>query len=275
MTPLTALQLLKLSRTFETPFTCDRLLKRRLQRLGEAGLVQQHRYATQHRGEPPAYYQLTRDSFRLIRGPDARLPSRRFLQPVGWSKQRHTRSLADFIVHLHTAAAHRGIAVRDFRPENTVRLTVGHATLVPDATFELELPSGRRLNYCVELDCASERIRTSIETVDSIEKKYRLYSELAFWTGHRFRVLFLTTGHPDRVQHMLEAATAFESDPRFARFYITRLPDFLAHEDALFRPCFRSVYHDRIGLLQSTARYEPAVTKTRRLPSSPVSTGVL
>jgi hypothetical protein len=263
MSPFTAAQLLKLSRTFATPFTGERLLKRRLQRLGEAGFIQQHRYGTAQRGEPPAYYQLTRRGFSSVCGPDAVLPTRRFLQPVGWSAQKHTRCLADFIAHLHIAAAHRGIAVRDFRAENTVRLTVGPATLVPDATFELEFPSGRRLQYCVEMDCSTERIRSAFDSVDSIERKVRLYREVAQWTGQRFRVLFVTTGRIERLQHMVEAAAAFESDPHFARVYACRLADFTATDDALFVPCFASAYHARIGLLQSTARYETAFARGR------------
>src|SRR5436309_917247 len=81
--PLTARQLLRLSRTFETPFTSERKLRARLHRLAAAGRVCRWPLAIAGRGGSPNYYTLSRRGFALLYGSQAPAPSRRAFRPVG------------------------------------------------------------------------------------------------------------------------------------------------------------------------------------------------
>src|SRR5438128_184686 len=92
--PLTVRQILKLSTTFGSPFPSKRRLQRRLRTVANAGLLQQWRYATEGPGIE-AYYTLSPRSYRLLYE-DASPPPRLACGPVGISRQRHTRFLADF-----------------------------------------------------------------------------------------------------------------------------------------------------------------------------------
>src|SRR5437870_12163787 len=64
-TPLTARQILKLSRTFAVPFTDERRVRERLQLLCAARRVRQFVYATAGQGAP-AYYVLSPLGFKLL-----------------------------------------------------------------------------------------------------------------------------------------------------------------------------------------------------------------
>jgi hypothetical protein len=64
--PLTARQLLKLSRTFDPPFTTERRVRERLQQLANIGWVRSWPYATTRDGGSPHYWKLTHNGFRLL-----------------------------------------------------------------------------------------------------------------------------------------------------------------------------------------------------------------
>ena len=73
--PLTVRQLLKVSTTFVYPFTSERRVQERLQRLCAAGRLRRWFYATAGRGAL-SYYTLTPEGYRLLHGPEVRPPSR-------------------------------------------------------------------------------------------------------------------------------------------------------------------------------------------------------
>src|SRR5207245_2740314 len=116
-TPLTVLQLLKFSQTFARPFTDERRVRERMQVLCAAGRVRRWSYATAGRGAPNCYV-LTHEGYRLLNGPDAAPPTRRYFSPVGIARQQHTHALADFIVHTTSAAHASGITFTGFCREN-------------------------------------------------------------------------------------------------------------------------------------------------------------
>ena len=72
--PLTARQLLALSETFSYPFTTERKVRARMQKLAESGRVRRWPYAIAGRGQP-CYYTLTRQGFALLYGSEAPRPA--------------------------------------------------------------------------------------------------------------------------------------------------------------------------------------------------------
>src|SRR5437588_10626462 len=80
--PLTVRQLLKLSETFAYPFTTERRVQERMQRLVAAGRVRRWRYATAGQGAL-SYYILRPLGYRLLHGADAPAPRRGLFRPIG------------------------------------------------------------------------------------------------------------------------------------------------------------------------------------------------
>ena len=172
--PFTTDQLYRLSATFAEPFTQERLIRRRLQQLREAGLLQSWPLATVGRGGAPHYWKLTRASYQWLQGEEAALPSRRFFEAIAPGHHHHTRSLGEFLVQTMVGAHRQGIAVRHFARENSVTLEAGGFIVVPDCAFQLHTPDGRLFHFCVELDNGTERVRSRLD-VESIERKLRGY----------------------------------------------------------------------------------------------------
>src|SRR5262245_30418478 len=91
--PLTASQLLKLSRTFDPPFTTERRVRERLEQLRRVDWVCSWPYATTSHVGSPNYWKLTRNGFRLFHGSDAPLPNRRYFEEIGIGHHHHAQSL--------------------------------------------------------------------------------------------------------------------------------------------------------------------------------------
>ena len=241
--PLTAQQLLKLSRSFCLPFTTERRVRERLQQLEQQHWLTSWFYATASRGGSPSYWKLTRDGYRVLHGTDAVLPKRRFFEQIALGHHHHTMSLADFIVQTFVAAHRLGIEVRYFARENSVRMEAAGSVLYPDCAFQLFTPSGRAFNFVVELDNGTERIR-SPQDVESIERKVRGYdlhqSSTPSFDHGRFVVLFVTTRTADRLTHILQAAARIMRNPRRTLFLGVTLSAFLTHDAPLTAPLFQS-----------------------------------
>ena len=209
--PLTARQLLALSDTFSSPFTTERKLRARMQRLSESGRVRRWRYAIAGRGQP-GYYTLTRQGFALLYGSAAPVPSKRAFQEVGIAHQQHTFALAEFIVHTTTAAHLAGIALTNFSRENSVCLSSGEDQVFPDCSFSLQLPDGEFFRFFVELDNRSERIHSTKDTVNW-ERKISIYETVQDQSMNRFRVLVITTRETERLTRILESARHLRGIP--------------------------------------------------------------
>jgi hypothetical protein len=262
--PLTARQLLKLSRTFDYPFPNERRVRDRLQALGDSGRVRLWQYATASRGAPN-YYTLSPLGYRLLHGEGAIPPTKRAFSPVGIAQQHHTQSLADFIVHTAVAAHAAGVRFTGFYRENTLRLAVGDECLYPDCGFQLVRPDGSEFGFVVEVDAGTERIR-SPKDLDSWERKIRLYDRFQDACPRRFRVLIVSTRSTVRVEHILEAAATLVRNPHRALFYGVSLPAYLAQDEAITTPCFRGHRGEAIALVPRTpgagARDEPKAALT-------------
>ncbi len=241
--PLTAQQLLKLSHSFCLPFTTERRVRERLQQLERQHWLTSWLYATASRGGSPSYWKLTRDGYRVLHGTDAVLPKRRYFEEIAIGHHHHTKCLADFLVQTFVDAHRLGIKVRYFARENSVRMEAAGSVLYPDCAFQLFTPSDRAFNFVVELDNGTERIR-SPQDVESIERKIRGYdlhqSSTPSFDHGRFVVLFVTTRSPDRLTHILQAASRIMRNPRRTLFLGVTLSDFLNHNAPLTAPLFLS-----------------------------------
>lgn len=91
------------------------------------------------------------------------------------------------------------------------------------------------MNFLVELDCGTERVRSDQPT-DSWERKVRLYERYADRTPTRFRVLAVCTGGETRVGNVLAVAKLLAKNPRRSLVYGVSLPDYLAVADAVNTP---------------------------------------
>jgi hypothetical protein len=283
-------QLLKLSQTFrERPFKSARSVQDRLQKLRHAGWVRRWTYATASRGGTPDYFKLTLLGFRLLHDARTQPSAKRYFSEVGLSHQHHTHSLAEFIVHSVVAAHRQGIAMKNFRRENSLRLQVGQDSLFPDCAFELHAPDGRQFNFLVELDNGTERVRSE-KDIDSWQRKIRLYEELQDRNyPHRFRVLVVTTRSADRLRHILAVATEHTRNPSRSLFYAAHLDDYLQQPDPLGEPCFRDHRGTAVALISaakppgrqlpslvssSSGNVFPLPAATRSPPREPRSSGL-
>jgi len=272
--PFTARQLLKLSLTFDPPFTTERRVRERLQHFTTVGWVRSWPYAMTGDGGSPRYWKLTREGFRLFHGSDTRLPNRRHFEEIGIGHHHHTMSLADFIVQTFVAAHRQRIEVRHFSRENSVRMEAGGSVLYPDCAFQLFTPGGRAFNFVVELDNGTERIR-SPQDIESIVRKLRGYdlhqSSTPSFDHGRFVVLFVTTRSVDRLSHILEAAARIMRNPKRTLFLGVTLSEFLNHDAPLTMPIFRSPIGRQQSLIPSKSpppsRNMGRVSRPSRMPT--------
>lgn len=275
--PLTARQLLKLSRTFDPPFTTERRVRERLEQLRRVGWVCSWPYATISHGGSPYYWKLTRNGFRLFHGSDTALPNRRHFEEIAIGHHHHTQSLADFIVQTFVAAHRFGIEVRYFARENSVRMEAAGSVLYPDCAFQLFTSDGRAFNFVVELDNGTERIR-SPQDVESIERKLRGYdlhqSSIPSFDHGRFVVLFVTTRSSDRLSHILQAAVRIMRNPRRTLFLGVTLSAFLNHDTPLTAPLFQSPTGRQQSLISLSPCIERRVGRAARPTKTPAQAPV-
>ncbi len=254
--PLTAAQLLKFSRTLPEPFTDDRRVRERLQLLTKSGRVRCRQYTGVGRSAVN-YYTLSRIGHALLHGPDAAPPSKRAFGAVAPGHEHHTHCLAEFIVHAAVSAHEAGVTLDGFCRENSVCLAVDGACLYPDCAFQLLPSSGTALNFFVELDNCTERLRSAKDT-DSWERKIRLYDAFQDRCPKRFRVLVVTTRAAERLGRILALAAGMQRNPQRGLFYGIPLPHFLGVAEALTSPCFLDHRLRPVSLIPSSLAILPA-----------------
>ncbi len=239
--PLTAAGLLRYSQTFRQPFTNDRLLRRRLQRLRQVGWVRCWPYAS----TSPAsanYYKLTPAGYRMLNGPTAPMPRRSFFHPISMALQQHTQYLADFIVATTVAAHHSRVSVADFYAENTLQLSLDGEQARPDCAFRLETEAPSSFNYLVELDNSNEPVFSNKER-DSLARKVRFYDRYQDAIPARMRVLFLFAGSETRMDRFLGVVRQITGHRDRRLILAALLSDYLTAVNQLAAP----VFYDRFG----------------------------
>jgi len=258
--PLTTRQLLKLSQTFAQPFTAERPLRRRLQRLSTAGWLQRRTYHTASRGAPN-YYQLTAAGYRLLNGPKAPLPARSMFRAISLGLQEHTLALADFMVHLYVSAWRSAVRVVHYHRENALRLSLDGETRSPDAAFTLVQPGGQSFHYLVEVDGGTEPVQSSRER-ESCEQKLSFYERYADRCSHRFRVLFVGLHSHSRLARVRTLAAQLAHNPARHVLYAILLSDLLAESDPLNALCFLDHHDQPQSVLPTLSPSVPLVTKS-------------
>lgn len=258
--PLTAQQMLSVSETFSHPFGSERTVRERLYALCDAGWIRYDFYALPSNGGSPKYYFLTRSGYGILHGPGALPPTKRHFSPLSVSRQRHTKALADFVVHLLRASHRAGVRLTEFYRENTLKLTIGDDTLYPDSSFQL-IVDDRPLNFLVEIDNHTETIRSPKDT-DTWERKVRLYDRLQDSIANRFRVLAVTTRSSDRLRHILMTAAGVLRNPERSLVYGIDLPSFVSEQE----PLHRNVFRDHFGRATALIASHFSVRTLRRSP---------
>jgi hypothetical protein len=253
LTALDTQQLLRVSGTFDQPFTTDRKLRERMQQHTAAGWVRIFTYATTTAGKLN-YYKLTAEGYRLLRGRDETLPKNSFFHEVSPSLQRHTRHLADVIVQTKLHAKRMGIRILDQRGENQLPLTLGDRTLKPDHSFRLLSRDGA-YTYYDELDEATEPI-ASTKQRESLEAKIRFHEDYQNATGERYRVRMIFAKTSVRMVQFLSLARKHAARQR-SIFYAVFLADYLKHGSPLTSPMFVDHFNRLHSMVPSSAsRYQ-------------------
>jgi len=263
--PHTARQLLKLSATWPEPFRALRTIRERLQLLATAGLVKAFRYAALFPGQPENYYQLARAGFEVVHGPDALPPTRGQFAEVAISRHTHTRGLTEFLVHTAVSAHHAGLRMDNLYRENSVRLSADEQSVYPDAGFLLAGYDQVPLNFFVEVDCGTERLRSAVSD-RTWERKARVYDRVRDAGTHgRFRVLVVTIrAGRERLEHVLQTAASVQRVPDRTLFCGVSLHTYMSAELGVTRPLFTNHRGRRLALVAGSAL--PARESPRGLP---------
>lgn len=258
LTPLDTWQLLKASETFELPFGSDRKLRERMQEHVAVGWVHKFSYPTTTTGIVN-YYRLSATGYRLLHGPDAVLPHKSAFRDLSPSLQRHTRDLADVIVHTSVHAHRLGFKLLEQVGENKLSLVLGDRQQKPDHSFRLATPHSE-FTYYDELDESTEPI-SSNKARESLEAKVRFHEDYQNATGERYRVRMIFAEASPRINHFLEIARKHAKQQRTI-FYAVLLENYLKHGSPLTTPIFL----DHFGRLQRLAK-PPAPHYQSRLPT--------
>ena len=260
--PLTVRQLLAVSATFAYPFTSERRVQERLQRLCAAGRLRRWFYATAGQGAL-SYYTLTPEGYRLLHGPDARLPGRGLFGPIGVARQRHSLALAEFLVHLGVSAHRAQVEIGNFHRENEVPVRLGDETLYPDSAFDLIVSEATPFRFALEIDNGTESVRSQ-ESLDTWQRKIAFYERFQDAEPERFRVLAVTTGGRKRVESILQCARNQARNPRRSLVLGVTLAEFQAETEPLTASCFRDHHGRNVSLLPG--RQTVILAQERRAP---------
>lgn len=263
--PFTVRQLRAISVTFSAPFSSDRRLQDRLCQLANAGILNRFRYFIPG-SLGQYYYTLTPESFCILHGQDAPLPSSGFFREVGMARHHHMHGLSDFIVHTFVAAHLASVAVCEFTRENALKLSVAGDELFPDGSFVLMQAGKPPFLFYIELDNSTEPL-ASPKTRDSWLQKLRFYEKLQNDSASRFRVLGIVTRSKKRLENIAALAASVATNPQRSLFYGVHLPDYLADPTPLSTALFTDHRGLKVSLLPKTNHSEgmPAQMAERTL----------
>ena len=258
LSPLDTQQLLKMSQTFDQPFTSDRKLRQRMLEHVAEGWINVFTYATTTSGKLN-YYKLSADGYRLLNGFGGPLPKRCYFREVSPALQRHTRHLAEVIVQTNLHARRSGLRLFDQVGENQQTLSLGARSQKPDYSFRLATREGV-FTYYDELDESTEPI-TSAKQRESLESKIRFHEDYQNATGERYRVRMIFAKTTARLAQFLQLARTYGTRQRCI-FYAAFLDDYLKHDSPLTGPLFL----DHFNRLRSLAP-TPETDNVGRLPT--------
>jgi hypothetical protein len=268
LTPLDTQQLLRLSQTFDQPFTSDRKLRERMQEHTAAGWLHTFTYATPTAGQLN-YYRLSQDGFRLLHGPGGPLPKRSAFREVSPALQRHTRHLADVIVQTNVHAHRLGIQILSQLGENKLPLTLGDRTQKPDYSFRL-VTRDDVFTFYDEMDESTEPIMSTKQR-ESLEAKIRFHEDYQNATGERYRVRVFFAKVSARMAQFVNLARKHSTRQRVI-FYVAFLEDYLKHGSSFTSPMFLDHYSRLQSLVPASAsRYQPRLPTLVEMLAEPAA----
>ena len=258
--PLTSQQLFRLSQTFSHSFPSERVLRRRMRRLEEEEIVRRYYYAFPSAGRNPAYWRLTRQSYRLINGLTGEdpLPRKSFFAPMGVSLHFHTHCVSEVLVEMLIQAHQHGIEIVELSVESSLELNNGDY-ITPDATIELQLQNGRRNRFLLEIDTASERVATKQRLPSSIQKKLEYYERYRLTNPDPFRVLFVTTSSKQRASNILRFGAGLTNNRAAHRVYAAFMPELVNSKDCLTDQVFANHQLQPISLINLSSVGQDAI----------------
>jgi DNA-binding Lrp family transcriptional regulator len=261
--PLTSQQLFKLSQTFSQSFPSERILRRRMRRLEEEGIVKRFHYAFPSAGRNPAFWRLTRTSYRLINGLTGEdpLPRRSFFAAMGVSLHFHTYRVAEVVVQMLVQAHRSGIEVADLSVETSLALHAGE-WITPDASLSLQTEEGRPRRFHLEIDTSSERVATKMRLPSSIQKKLEFYERYRLTNPDPFRVLFVCTSSKQRAMNILHFGSGLTNNRSAQSVYAVYLPELLASQNCLHEPIFSNHLLQPVSLIRKPTRRADAESPT-------------
>ena len=123
--------------------------------------------------------------------------------------------------------------------------------LFPDFIFTILAHNGERFHYCIELDNATQTIRsmTNLEALEWKIRRYEAYQYAAVDRGHNFRVLFITTGSRVHARNIAKAAAEILLEPRCELVLCCRIQDYLQAMNPLTERLFVSNRGQRAAML--------------------------
>lgn len=263
--PKTPDQLLRESVVFNEPFHTQLRLQVRLKQLTDAGILKRWRYFDGTDGAAPYYYKLSREGFRLVAGPDALPPTKRYFAEISPSLHRHHRAVADCNIQMLVSARQSRIRIAEFHPQDSLVLSIGNERVIPDSTWQLVPQNERHHRFYFEIDCSTESLVSQHQS-NTLEQKIRRYEALHYKSPQPFRVVFVFTQSTDRRDHFLKLAAKVVKNSHRVIFYGAVLHDFVTAVDVLHAP----VCHDQNSANTSLITEVPPETRLLDQTLTPV-----
>lgn len=263
--PLTPKQIYILSQTWSRPFQNVRRARERLSMLKSAGRLKSFRYATKTRGEQ-SYYLLTPVSFYHLHGRKSPKPPKSTFTELSFTRQQHTRMLADIVVHVQVLAHKEGITLSRFARENEVGYETSAGELRDDGSFDLTVSGGSVHSFHVECDRHTRPLTNRFQT-NSLRDMITKYEVLADEQTERFRVLFITEGNADHVRTFLTLAASEMRNQNRSLFYGITIEGFLSMR-SLRQPYLLNHHLETVPLIFPHGKRTPGIPQPTRTSTS-------
>ena len=206
---LDAVQLEKLSQSFDEPFTAEVYVRRKMDSLKQEKLVQEFQFPSRKK-----YWKLTRQGYQRVYGPDKPIPTKPSVyRAISPSLERHARRLTDLLVHLRVTAFHAAIEVAFIYGDHQSKFTQDGVTKVPDTMIGFKMKGRKTYTMVIEFDCGTEPVYSE-KARESLDKLIRFYLSHEGASDTSYRVVTVFDKPTVRMEHFVDLVAEINSDPR-------------------------------------------------------------